>query len=146
MDNSKGQFEQISEKKFEEQMEKPTPMVFKTGEIIEIRGSRLRVEKIWKKKITFKLLPQSMVKKNSLKNKILEECKKGNIVVDGADGLQVIPIKEFIKQPVEGMLYDLNRDAATILTFINNQKWVNDYAVMKVIIELKKRIKELENN
>lgn len=85
-----------------------------------------------------------MAKKNSLKNKILEECKKGNIVVAGIDGLQGMPVKEFIKQPVEGMLYDLNRDAATILTFIDNSKWVNDYAVMKVIIELKKRIKELE--
>ena len=87
-----------------------------------------------------------MGKKNSLKNKILEECKKGNIVIAGIDGLQGMPVKEFIKQPVEGMLYDLNRDAATILTFIthNNPKWVNDYAVMKVIVELKNRIKELE--
>ena len=81
----------------------------------------------------------------SIKDKVLKEYKKGNIVVAGVDGLQGMPIKEFIKQPVEGMLYDLNRDAATILTFIdNNPKWVNDYAVMTVIIELKNRIKELE--
>ena len=79
----------------------------------------------------------------SIKNKILKEYKKGNIVVAGV-GLQRIPIKEFIKQPVEGMLYDLNRDEATVLTFIDNPKWVNNYAVSKVIVALKKRIKELE--
>jgi len=80
----------------------------------------------------------------SIKNKILKEYKKGNIVVAGIDGLQGMPIKEFIKQPVEGMLYDLNRDEATVLTLIDNRKWVNDYAVSKVIVALKKRIKELE--
>ena len=81
-----------------------------------------------------------------IKDKILAESKKGNIIVAGIEGLQIMPIKEFIKQPVEGMLYDLNRDSATILTFIthDNPKWVNDYAVMKVKIELKNRIKELE--
>ena len=80
----------------------------------------------------------------SIKDKILKEYKKGNIVVAGIDGLQRIPIKEFIKQPVEGMLYDLNRDEVTVLTLIDNPKWVNDYAVSKVIVALKKRIKELE--
>ena len=59
MDNGKGQFEAISPKTFDEQMHKPSPMVFKVGEIIPVRGSRLRVEKISGKKITFKLLPKS---------------------------------------------------------------------------------------
>ena len=80
----------------------------------------------------------------SIKDKILKEYKKGNIIVAGIDGLQGMPIKEFIKQPVEGMLYDLNRDEVTVLTLIDNPKWVNDYAVSKVIVALKKRIKELE--
>ena len=81
----------------------------------------------------------------SIKDKVLKEYKKGNIIVAGIDGLQGMPIKEFIKQPVEGMLYDLNRDEATVLTLIDNPKWVNDYAVSKVIVALKKRIKELED-
>ena len=57
MDNSKGFFEKINEETFEKQMQQENPQVFKVGEIIEVRGSRLRVEKIYKKKITFKLLP-----------------------------------------------------------------------------------------
>ena len=79
-----------------------------------------------------------------MKDKILEEYKKGNIVVAGVEGLQVIPIKDFIKQPTEGILYDLNRDEVTVLTFLLDPKWINDYAVAKVISELKNRIEELE--
>ncbi len=32
----------------------------------------------------------------SIKDKVLEEYKKGNIVVAGVDGLQGMPLKEFI--------------------------------------------------
>ena len=59
MDNGKGQFEPISREKYFEQMQELKPFVFEVGEIIEVRGSMLRVEKIWEKKITFKLLPKN---------------------------------------------------------------------------------------
>ena len=58
MDNNRGNFEEINEQKFTEQMEQPNPQVFRVGEILEIRGSRLRVEKIEKKKLILKLLSQ----------------------------------------------------------------------------------------
>lgn len=79
-----------------------------------------------------------------IKNKILEEYKKGNIVVLGIEGLQSMPIAEFIKQPVDGILYDLNRSEEIALTFLPDPKWVNDYAVAKVVRSLKSRIDELE--
>ena len=79
-----------------------------------------------------------------IKNKILEEYKKGNIVVAGFEGLQGMPIAEFIKQPADGMLYDLNRNEAVVLSFLPDPKWVNDYAVAQVIRTLKNRIDELE--
>lgn len=79
-----------------------------------------------------------------IKNKILEEYKKGNIVVATFEGLQGMPINEFIKQPVEGMLYDLNRNESVVLTFLPDPKWVNDYAVAQVIRALKSRVDELE--
>ena len=59
MDNNRGNFEEINEQKFVEQMEQTNPQVFRVGEILEIRGSRLRVEKIEKKKLILKLLPQT---------------------------------------------------------------------------------------
>lgn len=80
-----------------------------------------------------------------IKSKILEEYEKGNIVVAGIEGLLVEPLSEFIKQPIEGMLYDLNRSEAVVLTFLPDPKWINDYAVAKVICALKDRIDELES-
>ena len=58
MDTGKGEFAKIPSKKFEEQMLLPKPKVFRVGEILEIRGSRLRVEKITRNKLVLKLLPK----------------------------------------------------------------------------------------
>lgn len=78
--------------------------------------------------------------KPSIKELVLEEYKKGNVVVLGIEGLQVAPIKEIIKQPIDGLLYDLNRCEEVILTFINEPKWVNDYALVQVLREFKKQL------
>ena len=56
MDNGNGNFEPIDDFKFQEQIKKPHPLVFKIGEILEIRGSRFRVENVKKNKLTLKLL------------------------------------------------------------------------------------------
>lgn len=82
----------------------------------------------------------------STKDLILEEEKKGNVVINTAEGLMKVNLNELIKQPVDGLLYDLNRDECTILTFIDNPKWVNDYACAKVIRALKAKIEESENS
>lgn len=79
-----------------------------------------------------------------MKDKILEEYKKGNIVVSGFEGLQISKLDDIINQPVDGLLYDLNRNEAVVLTFLDDPKWVNDYAVCKVIRRLKEKIEELE--
>jgi hypothetical protein len=81
----------------------------------------------------------------SIKDKILEEYKKGNVVISNFEGLQVTKLSELIKQPTEGILYDINRDEMTILTFISDPKWVNDYASTQVIRALKQKIEEVED-
>jgi hypothetical protein len=78
-----------------------------------------------------------------MKEKILEEYHKGNIVFAGFDGLRVANLNDFITQDVEGILYDLNRSEVVTLTFIDDPKWINDYAVAQVIRALKSRIDEL---
>lgn len=78
----------------------------------------------------------------SIKDLILNEYKKGNIVVSTHEGLQIASLKEVIKQPIDGLLYDLNRSEEVILTFINDIKWINDYASTQVIRELKKQLEE----
>lgn len=85
-------------------------------------------------------------KMSELKDKVLEEYKNGNIVIATPEGLQVINLSEFIKQPVDGLLYDLNKNEAIVLTFIDDPRWINDYAVCQVIRALKSKIDELKNN
>lgn len=79
-----------------------------------------------------------------IKEKILKEYEKGNIVFSGIEGLQVAKLDEFIQQPTDGILYDLNRNEVVVLTFLNDPKWVNDYAVSKTITALKEKIEKLE--
>ena len=81
---------------------------------------------------------ESKNEKDILIKFIKQKEKEGKIVFNSMEGLQEIKLKDFIKQPTEGILYDLNRDKMTVLTFIENEKWVNDYAVGLVIEELKK--------
>jgi hypothetical protein len=77
--------------------------------------------------------------KENLRDLVRRKEKEGKVVFMTAEGLMEDDLEEFIKQPTEGILYDLNRDRATVLTFIDaNQKWINDYAVGLVIAELKK--------
>jgi hypothetical protein len=77
---------------------------------------------------------------SKIKELILEEYKKGNVVVMTFEGPATLPLDDIISQPTDGLLYDLNRDEATILTFIDNPKWINDYASSAVIRKLKDQI------
>lgn len=80
-----------------------------------------------------------------IKDLVKAEYENGNIVVAGIEGLMTMKMDDFIRQHVDGMLYDLNRGEAVVLTFLPDPKWVNDYAVCKVIRALKSNIDKLEN-
>ena len=71
-----------------------------------------------------------------IKHIVLDEYEKGNIVVYTCEGLKQMKLEDIVKQPVEGLLYDLNRDEATILTLISDPKWINDFASCQVIRKL----------
>ncbi len=80
-----------------------------------------------------------------LKDSLLQEANKGNIIIASVDGINAVNLKEFLNQPVDGILYDLNRSELVALTLINKDiKWINDYAVAQVIRELVGQIKTLE--
>ena len=85
------------------------------------------------------------VEKENIKKLLKEEHEQGNVIVNTCDGPIVYKLAELVNQPTEGLLYDLNRDSLTIFAFIDDPKWINDYACTMVISHLKSRIEELEN-
>jgi len=72
-----------------------------------------------------------------LKQLVLDKRKEGKLVHTTIEGFVSVDISEFIKQPVDGILYDLNRLEEVVLTFIDDPKWLNDFAVALTIRELK---------
>ncbi len=72
---------------------------------------------------------------------VLAERDKGNVVLLVLDEILSAPVKDIVKQPVDGLLWDLNRDEATALSFMDEEgmnHWVNNFAVALVIRELKR--------
>ena len=65
--------------------------------------------------------------------------KRGDIVLMTEMGLMSVSLEKFCQQDADNILYDLNRDEATTLTLGHDGlvRWVNDYAVAKVIRYLK---------
>ena len=85
-----------------------------------------------------------MEEKEELKKLILDAWKDGYVVFASAEGLRKQKLEDFTQQPLEGMLYDINRDAATILTFVDDPKWVNDFALTKLLEYYYNKCKEQE--
>ena len=80
----------------------------------------------------------------SIRDKVLAEWDKGNLVYADVDGLKSIKFDDFIKQPLEGMLYDINRCLPVIVTYIEDPKWVNDFALTKLLEYYYNKCKEYE--
>ena len=78
---------------------------------------------------------------------ILAKKKEGKAVYYvSPDELAVSALEDLCNQPTDGILYDLNRDEASILAFASEDDpyWVNNYATAQVIRYLKGRMEELE--
>ena len=79
-------------------------------------------------------------------NLIKERESEGRVVFYQAPGiLHSTPVACLCDQPADGILYDLNRDEASILAFASddNPYWVNNYATAQVIRHLCQRVEEL---
>ena len=62
--------------------------------------------------------------------------KEGKIVFMTIDGMVESSIENLLNQPIEGLLYDLNRDEATLATQAENtknQRFINDYALTNIV-------------
>lgn len=96
-----------------------------------------------------------MEKNNELLDEILSLRADDKIAFMTIEGLRYGPIVDFVKQPLEGQLYDVNRDKATLYAMANenkNKRWVNDLALVylyeyanEVIEEQRKEIVNLKS-
>ena len=80
---------------------------------------------------------------------ILERKAEGKLVFfDGIGRLVSCPIEEMCDQPIEGLLYDLNRCEETILALAkaDNIQWVNNFAATQLIKYLYNRVEELKKD
>jgi hypothetical protein len=95
-------------------------------------------------------------KRKNLSDLIFKKYKKGKIIFSTIDGFMEADLNNIVNnQPVDGLLYDLNRDLVTCLSWVENSEdivWVNNTASGIVIEymakekeELKIKIKELED-
>lgn len=116
--------------------------------------SRETYSDLQKLKTEAEVLKNKLIKKKGKMNEgikdmvqfVKEKKRDGIIVVMTTEGLQEMELSEFIKQPIDEILYDLNRDELTVLTFIKDPKWINDYACGLVIAELKKHYDKENKN
>ena len=82
-------------------------------------------------------------KHESIRKIVLEEWNNGNLVFADIDGLKSIKFDDFIKQPIEGMLYDINRSLPIILS-MEDPKWVNDFATVKLLVHFYEQCEKLK--
>lgn len=65
--------------------------------------------------------------------------RDGILVIKTEMGLMEVSLERFCQQDADSILWNLNRDEGTTLTLGSDgmERWVNDYAVAKVIRKLK---------
>lgn len=74
---------------------------------------------------------------SEVKDEILKMANQGWVSFRTIDGIMTANIKDFVSQPSEGILYDLNRNTTAVLADTKDPRWINDFAVSQVITYLK---------
>lgn len=75
---------------------------------------------------------------------VQQAMTEGKICYRTEDGIYSMPMVEFVQQQLEGMLYDINRDRATVMAFIDDPAWVNNLALTVLLEYYYNRCKQLE--
>jgi hypothetical protein len=75
-----------------------------------------------------------------IKEIVLNARKEGKVVILTSDGFRTISLEELVEQPIEGLLYDLNRSEEVVMAFMDDPKWINDFACVQVIRYLKNKL------
>lgn len=65
--------------------------------------------------------------------------QQGKVLYMTCEGLMSSKIEDLVGQPTGGLLYDLNRDVATVQTIFDEQKLMNELATINVLKYLHQR-------
>ena len=93
-----------------------------------------------------KMLKSNKETIDELKKLVQDRNASGNVVYADPDGLNTMPLAEFISQPADGILYDLNRTETVTYALAkeDDPRWINDIAVAQVIRALKNEMEKLK--
>lgn len=82
---------------------------------------------------------------DELQNLILSKKKEGKIVFYSIEGLVEAKMENIIQQTANGLLWELNRDMATLLSRASedNPYWVNDIALANITEYLINKVNEI---
>jgi len=90
---------------------------------------------------------KTKAKNDELREMVLKARDEGKVVMWVLpDQLMTAPVEEFVKQPADGILWDLNRDEVCALSNKDSIRWVNDFAVALTIRQLVKERDELRHD
>ena len=71
------------------------------------------------------------------KKDIIEAQRKafdeGCVLFNTCEGVVKMKLKDIVNQPTDGLLYELNRDEATVTTIFDEQKLMNELATINVL-------------
>ena len=79
---------------------------------------------------------EKQMSRKEINETVFQSFKDGYIVIFTIDGLERIPIENFVEQPLEGMLYDTNHLEAVIRTRAEHEDdfgWVKVMAMLKTL-------------
>ena len=82
----------------------------------------------------------AMCMSDEVKELVIKAPKDGKVIILTLSGLVEADINNLLSQPVDGLLYDLNRDELSILAIRDNPRWINDYAIMQILRFLTQKI------
>ena len=70
------------------------------------------------------------------KKDIIEAQRKafdeGCVLFNTCEGVVKMKLEDIVNQPTDGLLYDINRDEATVTTIFDEQKLMNELATINV--------------
>ena len=71
------------------------------------------------------------------KKDIIEAQRKafdeGCVLFNTCEGVVKMKLEDIVNQPTDGLLYDINRDEATVTTIFDEQKLMNELATINVL-------------